>query len=409
MANSITSVVICLTFIFLLACTCTSVYGTETLPSGVERIHAQCAWDNNRDMVVDNKGVNGSGIIIAVIDTGIDYTNVTGEVIYHLDLAENVAGGTGFWHHWQTCEVFEETEYTDYYYPYGHGTHVAGIIAAVDNDIGVIGTAPKTKVYAIRYRAATGQVEGEARAVAAAINWAVAQGAHMISMSFGFRVNYSFLYTACRNAYDVGKLLIAAAGNENSSISYPAKYDFVIAVGAVDKNDKRWNPSAEVGSNFGPELDFVAPGMDINSTVLNGGYGLKNGTSVACPHVAAVAALIWSSKIDQEYDFYRDNDLWDRDEVLAKLHHLALDLGPPGKDNEYGYGLINAWATNQRPLGDINIDHITNILDAILLAGAWGSKPGDQNWAPRADINIDNVVNILDSIIIANNFGKKDP
>jgi hypothetical protein len=112
--------------------------------------------------------------------------------------------------------------------------------------------------------------------------------------------------------------------------------------------------------------------------------------------------------MDPDYDL-DENGYWSNNEVRLKLRHLALDLGPAGKDNEYGYGLINAWATNERPLGDINNDRTVNFRDAIILGAAFGSKPGDANWDPRPDINIDNTVNFADGTIIGSNFGKVDP
>jgi hypothetical protein len=129
---------------------------------------------------------------------------------------------------------------------------------------------------------------------------------------------------------------------------------------------------------------------------------------MAVPHVTATVALIWSSKIDPDYDFNQDG-IWSNTEVREKLKHLALDLGPPGRDNEYGYGLINAWATNQRPLADINVDYVVNLLDAVMVMNAFWSSPGDSNWDPRADINIDNIVDMTDATIVSVNFGEVDP
>jgi len=397
MANFTILLACTLTVILFLACVCASAYGDENLPWGVERIRAYCVWDNNRDMTVDDGANAGQAVSIAVIDSGIDYyTDEWGNIHYHPDLSDNVAGGRGF-RHWG-CVVQERTDHEDFD---GHGTHVAGTIAAVDNEIGVIGTAPKTKIYALRYFSHIQQEQ--ALEVAAAINWSVDHGIHIISISLGFAENYSALYNACKNAYERGNLIIAAAGNENSSVCYPARYDCVIAVGAIYSNGARWE-----WSNFGPELELVAPGVNINSTWLNGGYALDNGTSMAVPHVTAAAALIWSSKIDPEYDFYGDG-YWDNIEVRHKLRHLALDLGPTGKDDEYGYGLINAWATNQRPLGDINNDYKVDLKDLFAVAIAYGSYPGHPKWNPNCDINIDNLIDLKDYYIVSKNFGKVDP
>jgi len=398
--------VLSLTVALLLACVCGFTYGGETLPWGVDRIGAPCVWDNNFDMAVD-EGANAGEIRIAVIDSGVYYTMENGEIHYHADLADNV------WS--QSCKQFKyvpwrdevvvDDDYNDTDLR-GHGTHVAGIIAAVDNEIGVIGTAPKAKICVLKLYGSNPQKEA-----AAAINWAVEQGIRVISMSISWNYSTEDLRTACDNAYyrTDGALLIAAAGNSNSSVEYPARYDSVIAVGAVDQNGQRWvDPSTGDGSSFGRELEFVAPGVGIYSTVLDNSYANKTGTSMACPHVAAVAALIFASKVDPEYDSNHDG-YWDNTEVRQKLRQLALDLGPRGRDDEYGYGLINAWAPNQRPLGDINIDYIVDFRDMNIAARAFGSIPGHPNWNQTADINIDRIVDYRDINIISRNFGKQDP
>jgi subtilisin family serine protease len=122
-------------------------------------------------------------------------------------------------------------------------------------------------------------------------------------------------------------------------VRYPAVYEFVVAVGAVCPNLTRVD-----FSNRGPELEYAAPGFEVSSTICNGEYGTLNVTSMAVPHVTAVAALIYSSKIDPEYG------KWDGFRVREKLNETCLDLGVKGRDDEYGWGLINGWATNQRPL-----------------------------------------------------------
>lgn len=385
--------------ILLLASLAASVYGSETLPWGVERIRAYLVWDNNMDMAVDQGANAGQYVSIAVIDSGIDYwTDDQGNIHYHPDLEDNVAGGRRFRHLYPNCYVEEWAEHEDID---GHGTHVAGTIAAVDNDIGVIGTAPKTKIYALQVIA--WNEEGYAKAIATAINWAVGQGVDIISISLGLVTDYTTLREASDNAYAQGVLLIGASGSWGETfVRYPARYASVIAVGAVYQNLNRPN-----WSNTGPELEFVAPGVDINSTWLDGGYRLDSGTSMAVPHVTATAALIWSSKIDPTYD---DGDgMWSNTEVRLKLRHMALDLGLSGRDNDYGFGLINAWATNQRPLGDINIDYKVDILDVALAAKAFSSYPGHPRWDPRGDMNLDNIVDITDVSLIAQNFGQVDP
>jgi len=368
---------------------------SEVLPWGVERVRAHCLWDNNMDMTVD-KGANaGQGINIAIIDTGIYYWEDNwGEKHYHEDLADNVKGATAFR---KVNDYAQEEDPLPDYRADGHGTHCTGIIGAVDNLIGVIGTAPRVNLYSLQMKT------WDYLELVAAIDWSVDNGMNVISISFHWENDYPAVREACENAYENGLLLVAASGNDNDPVAYPAAYDYVVAVGAVYEDDTRWERS-----NYGSELEFVAPGVDVNSTVLNNGYGLLTGTSMACPHVSATAALIWNSKIDPWYDDDEDDE-WSNTEVREKLNNMTLDLGSSGKDNYYGWGLINAWATNQRPLGDINIDYVVNILDITIASTAFGSYPGHPNWDPRADINIDNIINILDLDIIAQNFGQEDP
>jgi subtilisin family serine protease len=367
-------------------------YGSWTLPWGVERIHANSLWDNNNDTIVDSGANAGQNVTIAVIDFGIDYLILeNGTIYYHPDLNGNVLGGMGFRYYGGTVQLI-----ADYNDDWGHGTHVAGTIAAVGIDGGVVGVAPRTKIYALKL------FTGDQNEVAAAINYSVDWlHANIISMSLGFFQDSLVLRTACDYAYYArGALLIAAAGNENASINYPAAYDSVVAVGAVDKNDQRWVNASYPGegSNFGPKLELVAPGVDINSTWLNGDYHKETGTSMAVPHVTATAALIWSSK-----------GSWDNQQVRVALRQYALDLGTPGRDDYYGYGLVNAWEPNQRPLGDINVDYRVNLIDVFTVALAYGSVPGDPKWDQRADINIDNKVNLIDYEIVRLNWGKVDP
>lgn len=382
------------------------VYCAETLPWGVERIRAYLAWDNNRDMTIDNvtDPRAGQGVVVAVIDTGIDYSiDDQWNKHYHPDLADNVLGGKGF--KWTGALVEENDDYQD---TLGHGTHVAGTITAVDNDIGVIGVAPKVKIYALKL------VNQDIIEVAAAINWSVQHGANIISMSLGYGDNDTDLYIACKLAHDAGRILVAASGNLNTqNIDYPAKYDFVLAVGAVYQNLSRWADGPGNGSNYGLELDYVAPGVDIYSTWFQqyGGYCNMNGTSMAVPHVSGELAMIWGSKLDRDFDFNL-NGQWDAVEVEYKLYNRTLHLPDyygSGRNDEYGWGFINAWGTSQRPVGDINMDYKVNAKDVAAAARAFGSYPGHPLWDARCDVNIDNKVDARDVGLIADQFGKKDP
>jgi subtilisin family serine protease len=390
-----------------------SVRASQTIPWGVYRIRACCNWDNNRTKHVDmrNGVYAGQGIIVAVIDSGAYYTNKSGHVQHHPDLNASIIGilCRGFSYN----KGLDETEVlTDYDDMGGHGTGVAGVIAAADNDIGVIGVAPLAKLMVLKlehpYKYPPYNLYAEKETVAA-IDWAVHHGAQVISMSLGFPDNFTDLYAACKNAYNLGALLIAASGNdEGNFIEYPAAYNSVIAVGAVNETCQR--PSF---SNYGPKLEFVAPGTNINTTSFpNINYTTVNGTSFAAPHVAGVAAMIFSSKIDPAYDTDHDGE-WQNFEVRQKLRDGVLDLGPKGRDNETGWGMVNAWWSSMRPHGDLNVDLKCYIDDVALVSALFGNywytpNPPVYSWA-LADVNIDNKIDILDVSRVCACFGKYDP
>nr|QNO47030.1 hypothetical protein LBHKAHFG_00011 [Methanosarcinales archaeon ANME-2c ERB4] len=268
--------------------------------------------------MVHNNGIDGTGVKVAVIDTGINYT--------HEDLNDNYKCGYDF--------VFNDPDPFDDSYN-GHGTHVAGIIAAERNGVGVVGVAPNASLYAVKVMGGSGH--GLASWVIAGIEWAVENGMDVVVMSFGTSKDSQSLRDACRNASDAGMLLVAAAGNtDGGDVVYPARYDSVIAVTATDMND-----SQASFSPIGPEVELAAPGVNIMSTVLGGSsYGNLSGTSQAAPHVAGTAALIISSNLlDVDVN---DDGVVNNEDVRLQLQSMAQDLGDPGKDDTYGYGLVDA-------------------------------------------------------------------
>ena len=280
------------------------VYATaQSLPWGVDRIDAEKVHPYNK----------GTGIKIAVLDTGIDYT--------HPDLDDNYKGGYDF--------VNDDADPMD---DNGHGTHVAGIIAAEDNGFGVVGVAPEAYIYAVKVLDSNGS--GTVSDVIAGIEWAVDNNMQIVSMSLGTPTYSQSLRDACNAAYNAGLLLVAAAGNNGNlfgigdNVVYPAKFDSVIAVAATDENDERAS-----FSSTGPEVELAAPGVNINSTYLGGSYRLLSGTSMACPHVTGVAALVWKA-----YPYYNNT------QVRERLQQTAEDLGDPGRDNWFGCGLVDAEA-----------------------------------------------------------------
>lgn len=299
--------------------------------------------------VVHNNVNKGTGIKVAVIDTGIDYT--------HPDLDANYYGGWDF--------VNDDSEPMD---DHGHGTHVAGIIAAEDNGFGVVGVAPEANLYALKALNENGS--GYVSDVVSAIQWAAEHGIQVINMSLGGGASSTF-QEACSSAYyEDGILLVSSAGNRGNysgtgdNITNPAGYDSVIAVAATNQSDQRasW-------SSTGSELELAAPGVGIYSTYKGGGYTTKSGTSMASPHVAGTAALVWAT------DSFLSND-----DVRYQLQNTADDLGALGEDSEYGYGLVDA----------------VKAVSAEIPSPAIGTIEGKVTDANKPDLNIAGVKVVIE-------------
>lgn len=292
----------------------------QSTPWGISRVNAD-------DVHSTNKG--SSETDVSIIDTGVDYN--------HPDLANNYVDGYDF--------VNGDSDPMD---DNGHGTHVAGTAAAVDNNEGVIGAAPEADLYGVKVLASDGY--GYYSDIISGIDWSVkgpngvegdSDDAEVISMSLGGESGTSSLQDAVQNAESKGTLVVAAAGNDGSgddTVRYPAKYDSVIAVAATDSNNDRAS-----FSSTGPDVELSAPGVNTLSTLLGGDYGYKSGTSMATPHVSGVAALVFNSEVPSDYDADNDGN-WDAEEVRKKMDDTAVDLGADGRDDYYGYGLVNATA-----------------------------------------------------------------
>ncbi|MCW2139562.1 S8 family peptidase [Actinoplanes cyaneus] len=258
----------------------------------------------------------GQGVTVAVIDTGVDasHPDLAGQVLTGYDAVADTGGGD-----------------TD---PHGHGTHVAGTIAALTgNGIGVSGIAPDVTVLPVRVLDAKGV--GYDSDTAEAIVWAADHGADVINMSLGGTARSTAVTNAVAYARGKGVVVVAAAGNERaqgSPVSYPGADPGVIAVAATDSGDV-----VAPYSNAGGYVDVAAPGSGILSTyptaLAASGYATMNGTSMASPHVAAAAALLLGTRPDLTPDA-----------VESALESTAKDLGTAGKDTDYGYGRIDAAA-----------------------------------------------------------------
>ncbi|MBI5079416.1 S8 family peptidase [Candidatus Wolfebacteria bacterium] len=283
-----------------------SVQPLEVLPWGIDRIDAEKVWPS---------GNTADPVKLAIIDTGID--------VKHPDLKDNLKGG------------FSAVGYTSSYNDdNGHGTHVAGIAGAIDNEIGVIGASPQIDLYAVKVLDRRGS--GYLSDVIEGLDWAIANGMQVVNMSLGTSADVLSFHEAVQRVNAAGIVQVAAAGNSGGAVNYPAAYPEVIAVSATDSSNNiaSW-------SSRGPEVDLAAPGVNIYSTYKGQTYKTLSGTSMASPHVAGAAALVLNSAIGS-YDL-NGNGIWDPIEVQNKLQDKAVDLGSFGFDNLYGWGLVNAF------------------------------------------------------------------
>lgn len=295
-----------------------------SLQQNLTAIGARAAWDVQRGI---------SSVVVAVIDSGVD--------LEHPDLA----GRLDTTHDYDF--VARDSVADD---RFGHGTHVAGIVAAnTDNRRDVAGIAPGCTILPVRVLDSHGT--GTDTAVAEGIVHAVRNGADVINLSLGMTTPTRVVEDAVEYAHARDVVVVAAAGNSGVGwVDYPAAYPGVLAVGATDSSGDRW-----AYSQSGDNLDLVAPGVNVLSLrpvtgpVTDGPVGRLTGTSVASPHVAGVAALIRSA-----------HPGWTAAAVTDTLLRTAQDLGPEGVDEWYGYGLVRA----DRALGsdgDISDDDLPGI------------------------------------------------
>src|SRR5579884_335980 len=301
----------------------------------LQRIHAPEAWDI---------GTGGSDVIVAILDSGIDPS--------HPELAGRVVPGRN---------VRERS--ADTRDDIGHGTHVAGVIGALGNNgTGVAGLSWGVRLMPIKITDRYG--DASIAAAADGIRWAVENGARIINLSFGGLEDSQTVRRAVQDAVSRGALLVAAAGNCGEittfrdegcdSINppiYPAALEGVIAVGALGANDelapysetgeyiRLTAPGGVGGSGRSNPLDYILSTWPLSlSTPLDPpGYNLEVGTSMAAPHVSGAAALVWSL-----------NPTLTRSQVEAILFETADDLGPPGRDDRYGYGRVNVQRALER-------------------------------------------------------------
>lgn len=253
-------------------------------------------------------------VLIAVLDTGINRQ--------HVEFAGRVLPGYDF--------INDDADPAD---DHGHGTHVAGTIAAaIDNGHGGAGVCPECRLLPVKVLDENNL--GAWSTVAEGLLYAAEQGADIINLSLGGPQQSQTLTEAIRYVQEQGVLVVAAAGNAGgSSPFYPAALDDVLAVGATNEDDEIWYLS-----NTGVYVDVVAPGYMVYSTSINGdtpnnGYSYMTGTSMAAPHVSGLAGLLLSQDLTRTAA-----------ELARAIAESTLDLGEPGWDPIFGFGRIHARA-----------------------------------------------------------------
>lgn len=263
----------------------------QTTPPGITRVGG---------------AVSVSPVTVAILDSGID--------LDHPDLVNNIIGGVNY--------VKNGAPDDDN----GHGSHCAGTVAASDNTVGVIGVAHDASLLAVKVLDRRGS--GSYSDIVSGINWAASNGADILSMSLGGGFSSSAMQNACNSAAS-GSLLVAAAGNDGdcnlstNEINYPAYYGSVVSVGATT-TDPTAMDALMCFSSSNPDVELSAPGHDVPSCWKGGGYNTISGTSMACPHVAGCAAVLWNGNPSS---------------VLGTLINYADDAGPAGRDNGWGWGV----------------------------------------------------------------------
>jgi len=297
------------------------VGGQQTIPWNIEYINATETWKISK----------GSGVQIAVIDTGIDYNHpeLKNRVVYGISFVDSTAGST------------IPIDYKDLD---GHGTLVAGIIAAEDNQIGVVGVAPYSELYAVKVmdNRHSGKVEDLIRG----IDWAIKgpdgiegndDDADIIHLSLSLDSPSSELENIINYAVQSNSVVVASSGNFDVSVEYPAAYDPVIAVATMNDHGAMYSLST------GPQIDVSAPGVNITSTYLDGNYKTFSGGSLAAPHVSGIIALMLS----------KNHNLTPSD-VRTILADSADDIPPLGYDYRSGYGKVNALKALETMVKEVN-------------------------------------------------------
>ena len=303
---------------------------------------AQWNLDNLNVPAAWTKGQFGSGVTVAVLDTGL-YGIADGEHHEDIDPAKIVKPYNVLLNK-ESAEAVTDDQ--------GHGTFVAGMIFAnTNNDLGIAGIMPNVRLMPIKVL--TKANDAAVSDVVRAINYAVENGADVINMSLGSNDFSQTLKDACDAAVEKGVIVVAAAGNDGSSTPcYPAAYDSVVGVGSLTKDNL-----LAASSQYGESVYVTAPGAGVVSTTnAANGYKRSSGTSFAAPEAAALAAM--ARAIDPSLD---------QDGFKQLLRDTCTDLGESGHDSLYGYGMLNFEAAANKLLGTDTDEHHY---------GAWKSDGG---------------------------------
>jgi len=297
----------------------------------------------------------GAGIVVATLDSGAyPHVDLTGRVLP----GRNIPNGTG-----------DGTDVCG-----SHGTAVAGIIAAAgDNGTGMAGMVWDARILPVVVVDPCGGMESW---VADGLVWAVDNGADIVNMSLQYSTGTAYLRDAVLYASASDVPMVAATGNSAGSIAYPARWPEVIAVGGMTHIDTRWS-----SSNFGPEIDLVAPGYQVLSAQSVSSYVSRNGTSFACPHVSGAVGLLLTIDPDLTNDAIRDI-----------LNGSARDIALLGWDPGTGHGCLDARAAldalgSDSSVADLNNDGAVDGEDLLLVISAWGTCDG----CPQ-DFNDDGII-----------------
>jgi type VII secretion-associated serine protease mycosin len=317
----------------------------------LDLFHARDAW----------RVSTGEGVTVAVVDSGVDagHPDLAGQVLPGIDLVAGTGDGR-----------------TD---PVGHGTTVAGLIAGRGDDTrGVVGLAPKAKILPVRVLDEENRYD-DALIVARGVRWAVDNGAQVVNLSLGGVGKSPALAAALDYAFARDVVVVACTGNisasSGSDVWYPAREPGVVAVTGLERqSDTLWS-----GAITGPETVLAAPATGLTGARPGGGFWRVQGTSFAAPLVAAAAALVRSHWPDMSAA-----------DVVNRLISTARDVGAPGRDDLYGFGVVDPVAALRGQVSAVERNPLDDDAAPPGVAG-FGAAPGHESSDEPADDERDQI------------------